>query len=390
MTQKYCTVCPHVGNERNHARHMRQAHHRYLCEVHMDYVMAIEYATKSTGWLEIGASSTDWWKILELAKRSLARQLSKRLESDSDVKDDLEPDNFDHSPAEHELVDEEAEVVQQADDVDDLATVQELLISDQQSSDGSNASLPSELKPRIIFWAVSPDPEYIKMLDDAVKADAAVQVIATFGKALLGHRVKSISCIREMDGDKTWAPGLTDMTYGANAVCSFGAVYVASEFDPRMASLLVGPDAMHPLVLFLRGQSGSGKTWLTRNLLQPLEGVQISITLLEGGASTPTIPQAKNKANTVKLTKRPLGAVPCWSRTAKTSANESFSRAVVAYRMDVLLLIDMPGGEEVGDGPEETSKINTANMEVLATPYAFHTGTVSTTCSRNPAVQFVL
>ncbi|KAA8914070.1 hypothetical protein FN846DRAFT_886199 [Sphaerosporella brunnea] len=155
-------------------------------------------------------------------------------------------------------------------------------------------------------------------------------------------------------GDKTigWTPGSTGITYGAKAVCTLNAVCVASEFAPRMASLLADRNARHRLVLFLRGQSGSGKTWLTRKLLEPLEGAQISITSIEDGASKRTIPQAKDNGPTVKLTKRLLDVVARWSRTAKTSMNKSSSRAVVACRMDGLPLIDIPGGEE------ETRKIH--------------------------------
>ncbi|KAA8914000.1 hypothetical protein FN846DRAFT_886263 [Sphaerosporella brunnea] len=106
---------------------------------------------------------TTSWRLtprtLKLAKSSLARQLSKRSKSESDVDDDLpaanhpgeepqaevveqannfddvraelEPadedpevvvqgNNFDHLPAEHKPVNEEAKVAQQADDFDGL------------------------------------------------------------------------------------------------------------------------------------------------------------------------------------------------------------------------------------------------------------------------------
>ncbi|KAA8914372.1 hypothetical protein FN846DRAFT_885988 [Sphaerosporella brunnea] len=130
-----------------------QAYHMYLCEVQMDYVMAIEYATKSSGWLECGC------KQRLLGKSSLARQSSTRSKSDSVVDDDLpaanhpgeepqaevveqgnnfddvraelEPadgdtkvvvraNNFDHLPAQHKPVDEEAKAAQHADDFDGL------------------------------------------------------------------------------------------------------------------------------------------------------------------------------------------------------------------------------------------------------------------------------
>ncbi|KAA8896351.1 hypothetical protein FN846DRAFT_910744 [Sphaerosporella brunnea] len=287
-----------------------QAHHMYLCFQHMDYVMAAEYVTKGTGLLQcgckqrlkIGASFTDWWKTLKLAKSSLARQSER---------------------AKHHGEEPRADVVEHGNDFADLPAEDELV--------GKEAEEQFRFRPR----------------------------------------------------------GSTETTYVATAVSKFDDVWAASELAPRMASLLADRDAKHPLVLFLRGQSGSGKTWLTRKLLEPLEGAQISITSIEGGAATRTIPRRDDKARTVELTKRLLDVVGKWSRTAKTAASQSSSRAVVAYRMDGLLLIDMPGGGEVGDRPQETRMINTTNMKVLATLNDFrNTGKAPSSYSRNPAVQF--
>ncbi|KAA8893224.1 hypothetical protein FN846DRAFT_914298 [Sphaerosporella brunnea] len=261
---------------------------------------------------------------------------------------------------------------------------------------GGNPSLPRQF----IRLPDPVDPEdrqrQLEQPEDALPADDGAQEIAAWDKALLRNRVTSIACIRMLHEDKTigWIPGSNEIAYGANNVCRFDAVCVAAEFAPRMASLLAARDADHPLVLFLRGQSGSGKTWLTRKLLEPLEGEDISITSFEGGAATRAIPPLGDKRRAVKLTKQLLDEVPKWSKTAKTAANESSSRAVVGYRMDGLLLIDMPGGEVVHERPEETKMINATNSAVLATLARFQkTGKamkVSTTPVSNRAVEFFL
>ncbi|KAA8912209.1 hypothetical protein FN846DRAFT_903711 [Sphaerosporella brunnea] len=73
---------------------------------------------------------------------------------------------------------------------------------------------------------------------------------------------------------------------------------------------------------------------------KPFEGAQISITSIEGGAATCTVPRPDDKAHTGKQTKQLLDIVAGRSKTAKATANESSSRAVVAYRMDYLLIAD--------------------------------------------------
>ncbi|KAA8894803.1 hypothetical protein FN846DRAFT_912470 [Sphaerosporella brunnea] len=106
-----------------------------------------------------------------------------------------------------------------------------------------------------------------------------------------------------------------------------------------------------------RSRETGGKTWLTRKLLEPLEGAQIST---KGSGHTYPLPEAEDGANTATLTTRLRDYVACWSRTAKTSAVNS---------------------------PEEA--INTSNLEVLATPHVFHeTAKVSTADSRTRAVLF--
>ncbi|KAA8906903.1 hypothetical protein FN846DRAFT_889987 [Sphaerosporella brunnea] len=165
-------------------------------------------------------------------------------------------------------------------------------------------------------------------------------------------------------------------------------VCIVSEFAARLARLLEHRDQARPLVLFLRGQSGSGKTWLGRKLLESLKGAQVSITSFEGAAAPRILP--KDKARREMLTPRLLDFVARWSKTAKTAANESSSRAVVAYSMNGLLLINMPDGEQMAERPAETQMINTTNMEVLATLDALHCGKFCRSFERNHAVKFVV
>ncbi|KAA8906857.1 hypothetical protein FN846DRAFT_1021358 [Sphaerosporella brunnea] len=307
-----------------------------------------------------------------------------------------------------------ADVVYQAAAVDPLPSLQGLSIADQPSrlrprrygslpAIGTDGSLRVGAQERVML--VEPTAEHLDKLlerrcqeiaekerqqleEQAAEADAVAQ--ETFDKALSRHRVTTVACIREMDGVKTigWTPGSRDVTYGRKAVCSFDTVCIVSEFAARMARLLEHRDQARPLVLVLRGQSGSGKTWLARKLLEPLEGAQVSITSFEGAAAPRIIP--KDKAKGEKLTPTLLDFVARWSKTAKTAANESSSRAVVAYSMDGLLLIDLPGGEEMAERPAETRMINTTNMEVLATLDAFHCGKICRSFERNHAVRFVL
>ncbi|KAA8896230.1 hypothetical protein FN846DRAFT_910896 [Sphaerosporella brunnea] len=42
MSDKHRNVCPHSGNEKSHARHMRQVHHMYLCAQHRDQTRHVE------------------------------------------------------------------------------------------------------------------------------------------------------------------------------------------------------------------------------------------------------------------------------------------------------------------------------------------------------------
>ncbi|KAA8908506.1 hypothetical protein FN846DRAFT_906108 [Sphaerosporella brunnea] len=197
------------------------------------------------------------------------------------------------------------------------------------------------------------------------------------------HKVQDPHWDRDIQIDIAKAPYMVHMI-------AFDAVCVASEFAHSLTSLLDYRYAKHPLVLFLRGQSGSGKTWLTRKLLELLDGADISIISFAGGMATRTIPQPDNKHCTVKLTKRRLDVRAKWLRTAKTAAKESPSRTVVFYRMDSFLLIDMPGNELVGNRPEETRMMNTTNMEVLATLDDFHkTGKVSCSIVHSRAVKII-
>ncbi|KAA8913984.1 hypothetical protein FN846DRAFT_886245 [Sphaerosporella brunnea] len=316
------------------------------------------------------------------------------------------------SPAEGGLAGNESEVVEYDEDFDDFATLlAKLDVVGNKTEDQSRfrlrgyGSLPAvgayssnpSLPPRFITLPGPVDPELLNSLvcqqraeedrqrqlqqqDNSVPADEGAREIATWDKALFGRRVTSIACTASCRRIRPLA-GLQDRTRSLTVRMS-------------MASLLANRHADHPLVLFLRGQSDSGKTWLTRKLLEPLEGADISITSFEGGAATRTIPPPDDKRRAVKLTKRLLDEMPKWSKTAQTAANESSSRAVVGYRMDGLLWIDMPGDEVVRERPQETKMISATNMAVLATLDDFHnTGKatkVSTTPVSNRAAEFFL
>ncbi|KAA8912175.1 hypothetical protein FN846DRAFT_1019359 [Sphaerosporella brunnea] len=447
--RKPCPHCPKSVEERNFARHMRNAHHVYECSLH-GWQKANTYPTKNRGELRCGCDQQlrlgkpEWWRTWNLAKQSLAKSLEAEVGEQADVVQQA-GDDVEQTPNEHELdgnvdavqqpapvenglegngdvgrmpdengledvdavqqatADENgledvdgvqqaapernANVVYQAAAVDPLPSLQGLLIADQ----------PSRFRP-----PVEPTAKHLDKLlerrcqeiaekeleEQAAEADAVAQ--ETFDKALSRHRVTTVACIREMDGVKSigWTPGSRDVTYGGKAVCSFDTVCIVSEFAATMARLLEHRDQARPLVLFLRGQSGSGKTWLPRKLLEPLEGAQVSITSVEGAAAPRILP--KDKAKREMITPKLLDFVARWSKAAKMAANESSSRAVVAYSMDGLLLIDMPGGEEMEERSAETRMINTTNMEVLATLDAFHCGKFCRSFERNHAVKFVL
>ncbi|KAA8893064.1 hypothetical protein FN846DRAFT_1007627 [Sphaerosporella brunnea] len=489
MADKLCAKCPNYGEQQNYSRHMRRVHHRYLCLGHDEYSMAAEYTTKNTALLKCGCQhrlligvSTDWWRTVFLARKSLNRLRDSEAENEpTDNEGEVDQDDIGGLPAVNEASDNEGEVdqddigglraenessdnerkVDQGDisglraenepsdnedevvpgdisglpaaDVNDFANFTVILADDDADAElvqdfadelaelnlagneaavsNGSADVPGEanvvakkaedllprfgpraygslpamgayggnstLPPRHIVLRDLLDPEdlqrQLQQQDDAVPANQGAQEIAPWDKALFGRRVASIACIRQLPEDKTigWTPGSKEITYGANGICRFDAVCLVEEFAPRMASLLADRDADHPLVLFLRGQSGSGKTWVERKLLESLEGADISITSFEGGAAKRTIPPSDDKRRAVKLTKRLLDKLPKWSKTAKTAANENSSRAVVCYRMDSLLLIDIPGGEVVGDRPEETARINATNSEVWETRYHF-------------------
>ncbi|KAA8911908.1 hypothetical protein FN846DRAFT_887499 [Sphaerosporella brunnea] len=290
------------------------------------------------------------WRLGVLHWRWLARQ-AEAAKHDDDFAD-LPEDAF---------VGNEAEVVEHDNHFADLPDEVDLVgnkAEDEMGHDNDFADLPADDKlvgRQAVGNGLSRRGEvqgvYLAPINgcSCLNSKRGVQEIATFDKVLLRNRVTSIVCIRMVEGDKTigWTPGLSEITYGK-------------------ASLLAVQDAKHPRVLFLCGQSGSGKTWLTRKLLEQLERAQISITSLKGGAATRTIPRPNNKARIVSLTKRRPDMVAKWSRTAKTALIEGCARAVVAFRMDGVLLIDMLGGEEVGDRSEEMRTIKTTNMEMWA------------------------
>ncbi|KAA8911221.1 hypothetical protein FN846DRAFT_887948 [Sphaerosporella brunnea] len=425
--KKICKVCAPWGSASNNSRHMRLHHHMYYCEEHDKYMRVVEYANLSTGWLECGCrlklrigKAAGWWKKLSTARQALDCRRAAEVEADMSDQDELVGDeavavereeadavecDMAGLPAQNNCCTMRLMLHRELGANDDFAALlAKLDVVDNKAEDQSRfrprayGSLPamgawggnSTLPPRFVKLYAPVDPEdrqrQVQQQDDAVPADEGPQEIATWDKALLGGRVTSIACIRQLPGDKIigWTPGSNEISYAANVICHFDAVCVVSEFARRMASLLADRDADHPMVLFLRGQSGSGKTWLARKLVEPVEGADISITSFEGGAAKRTIPPSYDKRRSVKLTKRVFDKLPKWSKTAKTAANESSSRAVVGYRMDGLLLIDMPGGEVVADHPEETRRINATNTEVLDTLHHFcKTGQFSNKCTRN-------
>ncbi|KAA8902646.1 hypothetical protein FN846DRAFT_908454 [Sphaerosporella brunnea] len=356
-----------------------------------------EMAPSSTLWI---GKAAGWWKKLSTAREALDRRRAEEVDGDISDEDELVCDEADARdmaclPAENELFSNDTEVVEYDEDFADFtgalvdtegevvenndfaALLAKLDVVGNKAEDqskfqprahgllpamsayGGNSSLP----PQFIRLASPVNPEdrqrQLQQQDDAVTADQGAQEMATWDKALLGRRTIG------------WTPGSNEITYGANAICRFDAVCLVSSFAPGMASLLADRDADHPLVLLLCGQSSSGKTWLARKLLEPLEGADIFSTSFEDGAAKRTIPPSDDKRRAVKLTKRLLDELPKWSKTENTAANESSSRAVVGYRMGGLLLIDMPGGEGVGDRPQETIRIKATNTEVLDTLHHF-------------------
>ncbi|KAA8914169.1 hypothetical protein FN846DRAFT_902277 [Sphaerosporella brunnea] len=132
--------------------------------------------------------------------------------------------DFDHFPAEHELVDKQAEDFNQGNDLDGLPA-EDVKQDETSTIPQLSTNLPNETKLRIIL-GVSPEPEYIKMLvcqqrdqedrqlqcqlhDDALQVYQGVQEIAAFDKALLRHRVTSIACVRQLEADNP-STGLWD------------------------------------------------------------------------------------------------------------------------------------------------------------------------------------
>ncbi|KAA8907607.1 hypothetical protein FN846DRAFT_889786 [Sphaerosporella brunnea] len=231
-------------------------------------------------------------------------------------------DEFDNSPAENELVDE-AELTQQADDFADLPAEDKLVgnkaevvehdndladlaeggkiehsndsgdlpaddkLVDKKTEEhlsirpsgytslpamGDYASIPNEPKPRIILRPVPQLDEdhrqrHFQLQDDALPHNQGVQEIATFDKALWTNRVTSIACIRMVEEDNTInsAPALTEITCGSD----FDAVRVASEFAPKMASLLADHDAK-PLWFCFSVAGPGAERHGSGNLLEPL------------------------------------------------------------------------------------------------------------------------
>ncbi|KAA8895961.1 hypothetical protein FN846DRAFT_893674 [Sphaerosporella brunnea] len=299
-------------------------------------------------------------------------------------------DDLAHTPDENEPVGN-GDVVQ--DDVDDHTRDENQLVgnADVVQADDFNSS---SAEPQLVDEEVvqddvdhTPDENELVGNGDVVQADDFNRSSAesnSWMRRLSTKLLASTICPHSsrgfgpvgMDRSQRWVPqsrtpGSRDVIYGRN-----------EDGEPAGAA---GRNASSRDVSPRPVQKRKG---LTRKIQEPLEGAQISITSIEGDAAPRTHP--KDKARREKLTPRFLDFVARWSKTAKTPANESSSPAVVAYSMDGLLLLDMPGGEESGARPAETRMINTTNMEVLATLDAFHCGKVSRSFSRSPAVKFVL
>ncbi|KAA8912533.1 hypothetical protein FN846DRAFT_903518 [Sphaerosporella brunnea] len=348
------------------------AHHYCQCLSH-GWQKAKEYLTKNRGVLRCGCDQQlrlrkpDWWATWKLAKQSLAKSLQAEVGEQADVVQQAD-DEVKHTPNENEL-EGNGDVGRTPDENDlegNVYAVQQATPDQNELQGNSHVGCKpdeNELEGNVDAVQQTAPERNADVVYQAAGVDALPALQEPFDKALLRHRVTTVACIQEMNGVKTigWNPGSWDVTYGGEAVCSFDTVCVVSEFAAWMARLLEHRDRARPLVLFLRGQSGSGKTSLTRKLLEPLESAQVSITSIEGDAVPRTHP--KDKARREKLPPRLLDFVARWSKTAQTPANERSSRGVVAYSMDGLLLIDMPDGEKMAERPVETRMINTTNME---------------------------
>ncbi|KAA8906893.1 hypothetical protein FN846DRAFT_889980 [Sphaerosporella brunnea] len=211
MAKTQCNVCSHVGPYKNHARHMRRAHHMYLCAVHLTYEMAVKYQTENTALLrspwpdkaslpinppgerpqaegvEHGNNFAD-----SPAEGDLAGNEAEVVEYDDDFAnftaelagDDAEvvENDFAHPPAEDELVDKEAEVVAHGSPFNLTRSVAQLNLVDKEAEDkrfmfrprgygslpamGAYGSNPKELAPRLIIRdvPVPADPDEINRL----------------------------------------------------------------------------------------------------------------------------------------------------------------------------------------------------------------------------------
>ncbi|KAA8908060.1 hypothetical protein FN846DRAFT_889653 [Sphaerosporella brunnea] len=280
-------------------------HHLYYCAEHDKYMRAVVHANLSTGWLDCGCrlqlrigKAAGWWTKLSTAREELDRRRAEEVEADMSDEDELVGDELDAAerhmaglPAQNELLGDEADVVERDEDFADFTgalvdTEGEVVENDDFAAllakldvVGNKAEDQSRF-PRRAYgslpamgaygenssWMV---PSILKTANGnsssrtmQCRLTKVRKRFATWDNALLGRRVTSIACFRQLPEDKTmgWASGSNEITYGANAICRFDAGCLVSEFAPMMASLLADRDVDHPLVQFLRGQSGSGKT----------------------------------------------------------------------------------------------------------------------------------
>ncbi|KAA8904268.1 hypothetical protein FN846DRAFT_907849 [Sphaerosporella brunnea] len=203
------------------ARHMRRVHHDYYCHVNKEY---------------FPSATMEGRRTLQSAR---AVQLGEEAQTEMSAEDELECGNDSPDlPDALDLVDDEAEIVEHGHDFADLPA-QEKLVGKKGEEQfrfrrRAYASLPAMFQYIKMPVRQQRDEEdrqrQTQLQDDALPPDHGVQEIGTFDKALLRNRVTSIACIRMVERDKTigWTPGLTEITYGAGAVCNFDAFFLTT------------------------------------------------------------------------------------------------------------------------------------------------------------------
>ncbi|KAA8913541.1 hypothetical protein FN846DRAFT_987711 [Sphaerosporella brunnea] len=373
-TTQTCPVC--IGNvslsSSNYSRHMRQTHHCFVCRHHTPntYHQAATYsngmATLRCGHTHgpIKYRSQGWWPSEQAALLS--------LEGTSLVVEAI-------AAANRKKMAEEAMEVSESPLLGLGAGVAALEIKTPRGSPrqsfGFETGRPIVRLPVTMrdvgtspmkFPADFGDADFEDTTDNEPQSVPQIEFTESAPRFL---DVAVLFRHPESTSEKVILVDATTITYGPGLKRTFHHVSPSPNVREALSTILdrdtSDPDC--PLIVFFRGQSGSGKTRLCRQIVSQQMGKMVSVLSIEGPSRyrdlcIPDAPITKNPRFGLQhpLTAELLATITAGAEKleAPTAANPTSSRTVIAYQVEGLILFDLPGGEAHSGNTKGTAFIN--------------------------------